>query len=321
MCQLPVDNLKQDCAQLNGSCSHLLHLRCWQEKGCCSRPSGTVDMEGDIKDPLRVLQVLDEEDVDDPAVVQQGTNPIRRLFSTLSRVLDASVDANGTSLARRKVPVGELTCNGYNANTLIKEDPDIVSVLILEGGYSSPQLKQLGFRWDLLIRGGMSERTFPKFYGELGSSFIETFVVDLSSLLTLCSWDITQVPSLGISSADLGRKVSAAELFTAKMDARIMTAFHFTIEQWKEDLCLTSHLLKSFTTGDLRQVVRGDAQEKVAFDHFFPDVVFSLVDVLPEVEAPVEPAPLIDTDRIRALGWKRPMNSRPGLSGTRHMPP
>ena len=309
MCKLPVDDQKEDCAQLNGSCSHLLHLRCWREKGCCSRPKGTVDMESDLMDPLRIMGDMKEE----PAEMKTPMNPFRRLFSSLSNSLDAAVDTNGTTLARRKTPVKELIANGYNAVTLVQEEPNIVPILIQEGQYTSLQLKQLGFHWELLIQGGLSENTFQVIYPILGKDFIDTFVVDLSSLLILCSKDITQIPRLMITSSDLGLKIKAADLFEAKMEPRTMVAFGFTIEQWVKDLCLQESNLSTWSNDSLRELIRHNPEEKVAFDHFFSETTVTLEAEpieIPQTSPEHRTRPLINPQPLHHPTWRRPTQGK-----------
>lgn len=271
-------------------------------------------MESDLMDPLRIMGDTKEEDEDDDANAKMGA--FARIFAGFSRSLDAAVETNGTTLARRKAPVKELLANGYNAVTLVKEEPNIVPILILEGHYTSLQLKQLGFHWDILIQGGLSENTFVQVYKTLGGDFLETFVVGLSSLLALCSRDITQIPRLKISAEDLGRKVSAAELFAAKMDTKTMINFEFTIEEWAKHLRLQEKDLSEMSPDTLRDLIKHDPNEKVAFDHFFSTATFSL-EPEPEREpedpkvVPVSPKrSFIDPRAIHRSSWRRP--ARPG---------
>jgi hypothetical protein len=247
-------------------------------------------MEDDLSDPLGIMSSEKEEAVQEPT-----SNPFTSLFARFSSSLDAAVDATGTTLARRKTPVKELLANGYNADALVREERTIVPILVLEGHYTTPQLLQLGFRWDTLLHGGMTELTFPDLYRELGASLVETFVTDLSSLLTLCSGDVTQVPRLGLTAKDLGLKVRAAGLFAAKMDGRVMAAFGYSIEQWVEDLGLTGDDARKLTADERLTLVQDDDDEKRAFDHFFPGLVAP--DAAPEEAAP----PLTERGR-----WRRP---------------
>lgn len=270
-CNLPLFEAKEDCVQLNGSCSHLVHLGCWKTYGCCDRPEGSVDLEEILLDPHRIL----EPSTPDLPEVTNVFHPFARLFAGFSRTLDAAVDKNATTLARKKTPVQEMLKEGYTAPNLVKEEREIVPILILDGEYTAVQLSKLGFTWDLLIQGGLSERNFKDIYKVLGTSLIETFLKDIQSLLELCSQDIKLVPRLGISADDLGLKITAKDLSRVGMDDRTLIEFGFSVEEWATKLGLGVDQLPSDQTM-LRKFVNDDPVQKEAFDHFYPSIKFSL---------------------------------------------
>jgi len=317
---------KEDVALLNGSCSHVLHLRCWREAGsCCAPPADAVNMEDDLSDPLRIMAGTPPAQA---AAAAPTMNPFAGVLSSLGRLLDDAVETTGASLARRKAPVSEFLSKGFNALGLVAKEPVIVPILVLEGEYSAQQMQGLGFVWATLLQGGLTEQNFTSIYAKLGVSLLTTFVGGLADLLVLCSDDLAQLPRLGITAADLGTKVSAGDLFEAGLTDRTLLEFGFTVEEWASALKLADARVAKLSVPTLRLFVNNDPEQKIAFDHFFPRRTFVLAPDFQDEDEDEDPiTPPVPQPRTQRIFEPKAVHLRPewripaaAMSRMRHPP-
>lgn len=145
------------------------------------------------------------------------------------------------------------------------ENPRVVPIMAEE--YKPKQLQSLGFDWELLIRGGLTVKTFPEVYRLWGSALFEVFVKDLGSLMQLCSDDISQLPGLKISVDDLSQKVLASDLIAAKLPPVCFLAMGFSVEDWVTKMKLDN---LSFLDQATIDHWKEEGDNKIAFEHYFP---------------------------------------------------
>ena len=148
-------------------------------------------MDDDLSDPLGIMNP------DIPKEPVPRLNPFSNVIQSISRVLDDAVETTGATLARRKAPVKEFLAKGLNAPALVAKDSEIVPILVLEGEYTAQQLQGLGFKWETLLHGGLTEKNFGNIYGYLGTPLVTTFIGGLSDLLTLVQTGPRAPPATG----------------------------------------------------------------------------------------------------------------------------
>lgn len=260
ICKLDIEEDKDDYVSLQGSCTHKLHLGCWKDSNACfcSPPQGLLSLEETINDPLQIL--TKEEEMPPPEA-----GALTRLWGMFTKKIDSAVETNACNLIRQGVSVAILREKGYNAEAIVAEDPKIVP--LMANNYSAAQMLTLGFTWKLLLRGGLTQKTFSEVYKEWGISFFEKFVSSLEDLLELCSQDISQLPDLHVSPQDLSLKLRASDLIKAGLTPVSFLQFGFSVEEWYEILGLRDI---SFLDPATIEHWKNQEGNKAAFEHYFP---------------------------------------------------
>jgi len=259
ICSLAISEDEDDYVSLQGSCTHKLHLGCWKDrqKCHCVAPEGLLNLEENLEDPLHILSKPPEPGPTDSS--------FSRLIGMFTRSIDSAVETKATNLIRQGVSITVLREQGYNARAIVLENPKVAPIMAAE--YTPKQLESLGFDWELLIRGGLTVKTFPEVYRLWGSSLFQVFVKDLDSLMQLCSGDISQLPGLNISVNDLSLKVQANDLIAAELPPVCFLALGFSVEDWVNKLKLdTVAFLDQATIDHWKE----EGDNKIAFEHYFP---------------------------------------------------
>lgn len=261
ICEQELKQESEDFVTLNGSCKHVHHAMCWAQRivvtpsyGCplCDRaPAALWDNPAELT--TQTLFGLSKEVKLDASKTAPSAPQgfLASLWSGADRLLSLGIDNTHSARLAATLPIHELRHHGCTPDKILEElGTKLVLFLAEKTSYSTVQLRELGLRWEHFMRGGLTQKNFPRVYKHYGDSFLTDIVLSIQNILELCSNDAGQFASLELPAESWKLLVpKGTPAFVAMRKAGLkkehLGSFDYTFEEWKDDIGLSKQTLVS----------------------------------------------------------------------------